>query len=130
MPTLFTVIATLAVLVGIVPQLITMLRTGSAGGQSTLGWGLGAGANLALGFVNALGYHAVVLAVGNGLSFVGCVIAVGLVRRYRGCDVTAPAAAAPVRGAVAELHTQEFVVLRAAVLAEHTRRTGEIVLAA
>ena len=86
--------------------------------------------NLGLGFVNGLGYHAIVLAAGNGLSLAGCVIAVGLVRRYRRRNRATTATATPVHGVVAELHTQEFVVLGEAVLAEHTRRTGEIVLAA
>ena len=68
-------LAVLVGIVGIVPQLISMLRTRSAGAQSTLGWALGALANLGLGFVNGLGYHATVLAAGNGLSLAGCVIA-------------------------------------------------------
>lgn len=131
MPTLITLISTVAVvvgIVGIVPQLITMLRTRSAGGQSPLGWALGAGADLALAFVNALGYHAIVLAAGNLLGLVGCLLAVWLVRRYR--DVEPAIASGPVGpGVVAEMHTQEFVVLREAVLAEHQRRTGEPVLA-
>ncbi len=116
--------------VGIVPQLIAMLQTRSAGGQSRLGWALCALANLALGFVNGVGHHAIVLAAGNALSVAGGVIAVARVRWYRGCDEAAAAPSTPVHGVVAELHTQEFVVPRAAVPAEHTRRTGEIVLAA
>jgi hypothetical protein len=135
MQTLFTLISTIAVLVGIVgivPQLVTMQQTGSAGGQSTLGWALGAAANLALGFVNGMGNHAFVLAAGNLLNLTGCLTAVCLVQRFRGTPATAGETHPqphPVRNAVAEMHTQEFVVLREAVLAEHHRRTGEPVLA-
>jgi PQ loop repeat len=126
MTTLITTISMLAAVIGItgiVPQLVTMLRTRSSGGQSTLGWSLGLTANLALAFVNACGYHAAVLATGNLLSFTGCAMAVHLVRRYReGDDQT-------VVPAVTDMHTGEFVALRDAVLAEHHRRTGDYQLA-
>ena len=129
MNALITTISLLAVLVGvtgIVPQLVTMLRTKSASGQSRLGWGLCFAANLGLGVVNAFGYHAVLLSVGDALSMSGCVAAVFLIRRYAAADL--PVAAAPVL-TVADMHTQEFVALREAVIAEHHRRTGEIRLA-
>ena len=44
-----------------------------------------------------------------------------LVWRYR--SDTDPA---PVDAIVSDLHTQEFVALRAAVIAEHQRRTGDL----
>jgi hypothetical protein len=127
MNTLITTISLLAVVIGvtgIIPQLATMLRTGSSSSQSMLGWSLGITANLALAFVNAFGYHVPLLAAGNLLSFTGCLIALYLVRRYRKQD-----AAQPAPSVVTDLHTQEFVALREAVLAEHHRRTGEWQLA-
>ena len=128
-----TTTSLLAVLVGvtgIVPQLVTMLRTKSASGQSMLGWGLCFAANLGLGFVNAFGYHAALLAIGDALSMSGCVVAVFLIGRYREAGVTAAPASghAPV-ATVTEMHTQEFVALRDAVIAEHQRRTGDLRLA-
>ena len=127
-----TSISMLAVMIGvtgIVPQLVTMLRNHSSTGQSMLGWWLGFTANLALAFVNAFGNHAPVLAIGNVLSFTGCLGAVFLVWRY-----PAEPEAAPVDASVTDMHTQEFVALREAVIAEHERRierrTGDLELAA
>jgi hypothetical protein len=107
---------------GIAPQLITMLRTRSSAGQSTVGWSFGIVTNVALAFVNLLGYHAPVLGAGNLLSLTGCLTAVYLVRRYR-------PAAEPGLDTVSNLRTQEFEVLAEAVLVEHHRRTGERALA-
>lgn len=129
MTELITTLSMLAALVGVlgnIPQLITMLRTRSSSGQSIAGWMLGVSANLALGFVNAVGYHADLLAIGNALSLSSCLAAIVLVRQFRSPAQEPPAVAA----AVTEMHTQEFVVLRDAVLAEHHRRTGELQLAA
>lgn len=111
---------------GIVPQLITMLRARSSAGQSTVGWSLGIATNASLAFVNVLGYHAVVLGSGNLLSLSGCLTAVYLVRRFRRGE--APPANAPA-DTVTDLRTQEFEILREAVLIEHHRRTGERELA-
>lgn len=86
-----------------------------------LGWLLGCTANLALGYVNGAGYHAPLLAAGNLLSLSGCLVAIGLVRRYRDAPPEAP-----LTGVVTDLHTQEFVALREAVMAEHHRRTGDL----
>ena len=109
---------------GIAPELITMLRARSSAGQSTVGWSFGIATNAALTFVNLLGYHALVLGAGNLLSLSGCLTAVYLVRRYR------PAACEEEElGTVSALRTQEFEVLREAVLVEHHRRTGERALA-
>jgi hypothetical protein len=128
MSTIISLISTAAAVIGlfgILPQLITMVRARSAGGQSTLGWGLGATTNLALSFVNGLGYHAAVLAAGNALSLAGCLTAVCLVRRFG----NSPVSADTTPPAVAEMHTSEFFALREAVVAEHRRRCGELVAA-
>jgi hypothetical protein len=128
MITLITTLSMLAAVIGIASiahHLATMFRTRSSSGQSTLGWSLGITANLALAFVNILGYRAPVLAAGNLLSFLGCLTAVCLVRRYRKHHAEHPGA-----GAVEDMHTHEFVALREAVVAEQHRRTGRRQLAA
>lgn len=125
MTTLIATISMLAALIGIagiVPQLITMLRARSSAGQSTVGWSFGIATNLSLAFVNLLGYHALVLGSGNVASLSGCLAAVYLVRRFR-------RRGEPATGTVTDLHTQEFEILRDAVLIEHHRRTGERELA-
>jgi hypothetical protein len=127
MTTLIATISMLAALIGIagiVPQLITMLRARSSAGQSTIGWSFGIATNLSLAFVNLLGYHALVLGSGNLASLSGCLTAVYLVRRFR-----PPAVAEPAAETVTDLRTQEFEILREAVLIEHHRRTGERELA-
>ena len=125
MTTIITTISMLAAVIGIagiVPQLITMLRARSSAGQSTVGWSFGIATNTSLAFVNLLGYHALVLGSGNLASLSGCLTAVYLVRRFRrGVE--------PAAEAVTDLRTQEFEVLRDAVLVEHHRRTGERELA-
>jgi hypothetical protein len=123
-----TSISMLAVLIGvtgIVPQLATMLRNRSSAGQSKLGWSLAFTANFALAFVNAFGNHAPVLAIGNVLSFSGCLTAVFLAWRF-------PADTEPgaVDATVTDMHTGAFAALRDAVIAEHHRRTGDLQLAA
>jgi len=125
MTTLIATISMLAALIGIagiVPQLITMLRARSSAGQSTVGWSFGIATNLSLAFVNLLGYHALVLGSGNLASLSGCLTAVYLVRRFRRREE-------PATEAVTDLRTQEFEILRDAVLIEHHRRTGERELA-
>jgi uncharacterized membrane protein YccC len=125
MTTLIATISMLAALIGIagiVPQLITMLKARSSAGQSTVGWSFGIATNLSLGFVNLLGYHALVLGSGNLASLSGCLTAVYLVRRFRPREE-------PATEAVTDLRTQEFEILRDAVLVEHHRRTGERELA-
>jgi uncharacterized membrane protein YccC len=125
MTTLIATISMLAALIGIagiVPQLITMLRARSSAGQSTVGWSFGIATNVSLAFVNLLGYHALVLGSGNLASLSGCLTAVYLVRRFRRREE-------PAADTVIDLHTQEFEILRDAVLVEHHRRTGERELA-
>jgi uncharacterized membrane protein YccC len=125
MTTLIATISMLAALIGIagiVPQLITMLRARSSAGQSTVGWSFGIATNVSLAFVNLLGYHALVLGSGNLASLSGCLTAVYLVRRFRRREEQAA-------DTVTDLRTQEFEILRDAVLIEHHRRTGERELA-
>jgi hypothetical protein len=125
MTTLIATISMLAALIGIagiVPQLITMLRARSSAGQSTVGWSFGIATNVSLAFVNLLGYHALVLGSGNLASLSGCLTAVYLVRRFRRHHE-------PATDTVTDLRTQEFEILRDAVLIEHHRRTGERELA-
>ena len=128
MTTLIATISMLAAMIGIagiVPQLITMLRARSSAGQSTVGWSFGIATNTSLAFVNLLGYHALVLGSGNLASLTGCLTAVYLVRRFR-----RPAEPGEPAGSdVTDLRTQEFEILRDAVLIEHHRRTGERELA-
>ncbi|HJS95974.1 MAG TPA: hypothetical protein VJ741_17055 [Solirubrobacteraceae bacterium] len=127
MTTLIATISMLAALIGIagiVPQLITMLKARSSAGQSTVGWSFGIATNLSLAFVNLLGYHALVLGSGNLASLSGCLTAVYLVRRFRRRAVADRAVET-----VTDLRTQEFEILRDAVLIEHHRRTGERELA-
>jgi hypothetical protein len=125
MTTLIATISMLAAVIGIagiVPQLITMLRARSSAGQSTVGWSFGIATNTSLAVVNLLGYHALVLGSGNLASLTGCLTALYLVRRFRRHAESAA-------DAVTDLQTQEFEVLRDAVLIEHHRRTGERELA-
>jgi hypothetical protein len=123
-----TSISMLAVLIGvtgIVPQLVTMLRNRSSAGQSKLGWALGFTANFALAFVNAFGNHAMVLAIGNVLSFSGCLAAVFLAWRFPD-----EVEQAPMDELVTDMRTGEFAALHDVVIAEHQRRTGDLQLAA
>jgi hypothetical protein len=130
-----TTISMLAVVVNVtcnVPQLVAMLRTHTSSGQSCLGWALALAANSALAYVNWFGYHSPVLAIGNVLSLSACLTAIGLVRLYRqgpAVEPPLPASPMPLADSVIDMHTQEFVVLRDVVLAEHRRRTGEPELA-
>ena len=102
-----SMLAALIGIAGIVPQLITMLRARSSAGQSTVGWSFGIATNTALSFVNLLGYHAFVLALGNLVSLTGCLTALYLVRRFRrGHGPEAD------RSGLSTLRTQEFAVLR------------------
>src|ERR1700759_1033263 len=128
MKEVITSISMLAVLIGvtgIVPHLATMLRNRSSAAQSKLGWSLGFIANLALAFVNAFGNHAPVLAIGNVLSFTGCLTA--LVRAWH---FPAETEQAPADERLPDMHTGDFAALRDAVLAEHHRRTGDLQLVA
>ena len=150
--TIITTVSMLAVIVGIVAiaaQMYSMHSSRSSAGQSSLGWTLGLTTNASMAFVNTVGYHATILALGNLLSLLGCTTALVLVRRYRAAHPpVAPAPARPMPAqplapagvvqlrpvALEEMHTQEFVALRDVVLAEHarraTRRQGTVAVAA
>ena len=71
---------------GIIPQLRTMLAARSSRGQSPLGWTPAATCSGSLLFVNAVGYHAFVLAGGDFMSLSGCLSAVLLARHFRDRD--------------------------------------------
>jgi hypothetical protein len=114
--------STTAIVIGLcaaVPQLAAMVRARSAAGQSSLGWALGASVNLMMSYVNFVGYHATVLAVGNVTSVALCVVAVGLVLRFG--TTTAPAAE-PRTATVSDLPTHEFWALRDQLEHEARRR--------
>jgi hypothetical protein len=121
--TLVTLLSTFGMalgLGGIVPQLIRMASSRSAAGQAAAGWGMGLAANLSMAYVNAVGFHAALLTASNLLAAGLCATALTLVTLLRG----EPAAAAP-EYALDDLATQEFVVLRDAVLrADAARATA------
>jgi hypothetical protein len=116
---------------GIIPQLRTMLVARSSRGQSALGWTLAATCSGSLLFVNAVGYHAFVLAGGNFLSLSGCLTAAMFARRFRHQGPVPPEALEALHDApaevVSELPTEELEVLTESVLGEHHRRTGETI---
>lgn len=113
--TLVTLLSTCAMLLGlggILPQLIRMVRSRSAGGQAPLGWGMGCAAHASMAYVNFFGFHSTLLSASNLVAGSLCATAIVLITalRGRGGHATAPLV-------VDELPTQEFVALRAAVLA-------------
>jgi hypothetical protein len=110
---------------GIVPQLVRMARSRSAAGQSPLGWGMGAAANLSLAYVNGIAFHAHLLMGSNLTAATLCLAALAQILRYSQAETAAaapvavatplaPVAAAPL--SVQDLATQEFEILRDAVL--------------
>jgi uncharacterized BrkB/YihY/UPF0761 family membrane protein len=126
---LLALCSTIAIVIGLfaaLPQLAAMVRARSAAGQSSLGWTLGAFVNGLMAYVNFAGYHATVLAVGNVVSVVICLIAVGLVVRF-GAHAHA---AQPAGVAVGELPTTEFWALRDQLEHEARRRDGLRLVAA
>jgi hypothetical protein len=111
-----SIIAVIVGLAGTVPQIICMLRSRSSAGQSSTGWMMGVGVNAMMGYVNAVGYGAAVLALGNTLGLILNLVALSLVQRYRTVQAARPQ--------LDELHTSEFFALHDAVLSEHSRRTA------
>jgi hypothetical protein len=111
-----------AIIIGLcaaLPQLAAMLRARSAAGQSSLGWTLGAFVNGLMSYVNFAGYHAAVLALGNVVSVLICVIAVGLVVRFRaGAHTTTQTSGVTV----GDLPTTEIWALRDQLEHEARRR--------
>jgi len=124
--TLVTLLSTSAMLLGlggILPQLTRMLRARSAGGQATLGWGMGCAAHASMAYVNFFGFGSVLLSASNMIAGSLCATAIGLItwlrRREPAARVpTTPVPAAPV---IDELPTLEFAALREAVLARDPR---------
>jgi hypothetical protein len=117
---LLPVFSSAAIVIGLaaaLPQLYAMIRARSAAGQSALGWMLGATVNTLMAYVNYVGYHATPLALGNVLSLLICLAAVGLVARYGEEAESAPLA-------FHELPTMELVALREQ-LEHETRRRDE-----
>jgi hypothetical protein len=117
--TIFSTVAMVLGLGGILPQLARMISSRSAAGQSSAGWGMGLVANLSMAYVNGTGFGAMLLCAYNIAGGLMCAAAMGLVlvlgRR------PAPAPAAP-DFAVGDMHTQELRGLREAVLAAEAAR--------
>jgi hypothetical protein len=112
--TLVTLLSTFAMLLGlggILPQLVRMVRSRSAGGQAPLGWGMGCAAHASMAYVNFFGFDSVLLSASNVLAGTLCAIAIALITTLRGRTPE------PAPLVVDDMPTQEFVALRAAVLA-------------
>lgn len=120
---LISLLSTIAILVGLagtLPQIATMRRNRSAGGQSPLAWMLGIGVNLMMGYVNFVGFGAALLAAGNLVGGALCATALAVVLRYRNAhDVAASALPAVV---LTDMPTGEFHALRMDFAAEEQRR--------
>ena len=100
---------------GIVPQLVRMVRTRSAGGQAQVGWALGAAAHASMTYVNFVGFKSLLLGAYSLTAGSLCVIAMALIATLGRRPSPPPAIE------VEELPTQEFAALRAAVLARDPR---------
>lgn len=119
--------AVIAGLFGVIPQIVSMLRSGSSTGQSAAGWSVGVSVNVVMGYVNLVGLHAGLLATGNAIAGTLCAFALLCAVRLRdsGRDDVPEVEGEPVVGGanLYELPTAEFHVVRAHVLREHARRT-------
>ena len=131
---LISAIAVVVSIGGILPQIVAMLQARSSAGQSALGWCLGVLVNGLLGYVNLLGSHATVLAVGNAVGFLLSATALVLVIRYRldaplpGVGALDPGIAVSAlldtsRAPLVELQTEELEALQGAV--SHARASRE-----
>jgi hypothetical protein len=69
---------------GIVPQLVCMARARSAAGQSPSGWAMGVAANLSMGYVNGVAFHATMLSVYALSAAALCSAALALTLLYGG----------------------------------------------
>lgn len=137
-------LSSIAMAVGLaaaLPQILTMLRTRSSGGQSVVGWGMGLVTNLSMAYVNLFGFGAAALMASNLLSAALCVAAMLLIVRFgarRSDDQTdadgaataefpalrtvpasmpVRAGRAPDHGTLADLPTTEFIAISEAVAA-------------
>jgi len=123
--TYITLISTVAMLLGlggIVPQIFRMARARSAAGQSAIGWFMCMGAQLSMAYLNGLVFGAPVLTASNLTAATLCAIAlvlIGVMGRRAPAGATA---ATPATADLVDLATQEFVVLRDAVLAADAAR--------
>jgi hypothetical protein len=120
---LTTLVSSFAMLLGlgaIVPQIVRMIRARSAAGQSPMGWSMGLGAHLSMAYVNATAFQAVVLTTSNLMAASLCALSLALILTMAR---RAPAAAEPpATSELADLATQEFVLLRDAVMAADAAR--------
>lgn len=112
---ILSTIAILAGLAGTIPQIRAMLANRSAAGQSPAGWATGIGVNLIMAYINDVGYHACLLAMGNLAGALLCAVALA-------CTLMLPRQAPHPEHTVADLPTGEFMAVREAVLAEAQRR--------
>jgi hypothetical protein len=101
---------------GILPQLVKMVRSRSAGGQAPLGWGMGLAAHYTMAYVNAVAFKAFLLSASNLLAGSLCALAIVLIA-VLGRRRPAPAPAL----ALDDMATGEFAALREAVLARDPR---------
>lgn len=118
--------AVIAGLFGVIPQIVSMLVTGSSKGQSAAGWSVGVAVNVLMGYVNLVGLHAALLAAGNAVAGALCAFALLCVVRLAddGHDEVPEVEGEPVVGGanLYELPTEEFHVVRAHVLRAHAQR--------
>lgn len=144
-----SLISSIAMAVGLaasLPQIVRMLSTRSAGGQSVVGWGMGFLTNVSMGYVNFFGFHATALTISNAFSALLCVTAMVLIVRFNEASPTddldrtteIPLVRGPYpqfpdlageersrahHGELLGMATSEFAALREAVLAvDDTRR--------
>ncbi len=124
--------AVIAGLFGVIPQIVSMLVTGSSKGQSAAGWSVGVSVNAVMGYVNLVGLHAGLLAAGNALAGALCAFALLCVVRLAepagAVDDVPHVEGEPVVGGanLYELPTEEFHVVRAHVAREHARRSHAV----
>jgi uncharacterized protein with PQ loop repeat len=114
--------AILVGLLGVIPQIISMLRGRSAAGQSALSWTLGVGVNILMFYVNMDGYDAPLLALGNVIGAILSTVALGCVlwlNRYSGAPRTR-VVRPPV--SVTDLPTGEFWAVHNAIVSERQHR--------
>jgi hypothetical protein len=114
--TLFSTVAMVLGLGGILPQLSRMISTRSAAGQSPTGWLMGLVANLSMAYVNGTGFDSVLLCAYNVTGGLLCAAAAALVLVLGRAPEPAP------RFAVTDMPTQELRGLREAVLAAEAAR--------
>ena len=84
--TLVTILSTCAMLLGlggILPQLVRMVRSRSAGGQAPLGRGLGCAAHASMAYVNFFGFGSLLLSASNLVAGSLCATAILLITTLR-----------------------------------------------